>query len=305
MEGQQDARPPPGTTEWNHSYYTGNSLSAPHFVQQLQNGVISTSVQPLAYTLETNGTASPGFVSSQQLQRSAISSQVLAGPTRNVTSEVMPLAEAVTQFLFFEFLQRCGLLIDPPQLHQIPVPISTLDAAMQTTSRSAASQDVSAQTCARPVSSLSLDAAVQTPSHSVLISPLDAAVQTLPHSNASQDVSTQMGARPAFSFSFDAAVQTHLHSALSHDTSTQLPLPPQPSDTVTCTPRLHMCYCSHHRVSKSMPRLQVSRSLPTWALHMVYLIKRLLFNLPPQPPVSTTHVGNTSCALSYYRQEKC
>ena len=93
---------------------------------------------------------------------------------------------------------------------------------MQTTSRSAASQDVSTQTCASPVSSLSLDAAVQTPLHSVLISPLDAAVQTLPLNIASQDVSTQMGARPASSFSLDAAVQTPLRSVLSHDTSTQL-----------------------------------------------------------------------------------
>ena len=110
MEGQQNVRPPPGTTEWNHSYFTGNSLSAPHSVQQLQNGMISTSVQPLAYTQETNGAASPGFVSSPLLPRSAISSQVPAGPTRNVTGEVMPLAEAVTQLSFLEFLQRCGLL---------------------------------------------------------------------------------------------------------------------------------------------------------------------------------------------------
>ena len=116
MEGQQNVRPPPGTTEWNHSYYTGNSLSAPHSVQQLQNGMISTSVQPLAYAQETNGTASSGFVSSPQLPRSAISSQVPASPTRNVTGEVMPtsLAEAVTQLSFLEFLQRCNLLIQLP-----------------------------------------------------------------------------------------------------------------------------------------------------------------------------------------------
>ena len=352
MEVQQNVRPPFGTTEWNHSYCTGNSLSAPLSVQQLQNGTISgpqalpdqqrscpclpsvTRWFPNSTFLicmfdsgrrspilcshflahkRTNGTASSGFVSSPQLPRSAISSQVPAGPTRNVTGEVMPLAEAVTPLSFLEFLQRCGLLIAPPQPHQIPVPISPLDAAMQTTSRSAASQDVSTQTCARPVSSSSLDVAVQTPLHSVLISPLDAGVQTLLHSNASQDVSTQMGARPASSFSLDAAVQTLLHCVLSHDTSTQLPLteffigcifsddpldcqgsssvqcgtdsapPPHPSDTAmignpsssslvrdghahTTAPH----FSSHHRVSKSMPRLQVSRSLPTYALHMVY-----------------------------------
>ena len=32
MEGQQNVQLPPGTTEWNHSYYTGNSFSAPHSV---------------------------------------------------------------------------------------------------------------------------------------------------------------------------------------------------------------------------------------------------------------------------------
>ena len=67
-----------------------------------------------------------------------------------------------------EFLQRCNLLIAPPQPPQLPVPISPLDAAVQTLPHSAASQDVSTQTCARPVSSLSLDAAVQTPLHSVV-----------------------------------------------------------------------------------------------------------------------------------------
>ena len=116
-------QPTPGTTEWNHSYYTGNSFSAPHSVQQLHNGMISTSEQPLAYTQEANGTASSGFVSSPLLPRSAISSQVPAGPTRNVTGQVMPLAQAVTQLSFLEFLHRCGLLIAPPQPPQLPVPI--------------------------------------------------------------------------------------------------------------------------------------------------------------------------------------
>ena len=99
MEGQQNVQPPPGTTEWNHSYYTGSSLSAPHSVQLLQNGMISTSVQPFAYLQEATGAASSGFVSSPLLPRSAFSSQVPAGPTRNVTGDLMPLAEAITQTL--------------------------------------------------------------------------------------------------------------------------------------------------------------------------------------------------------------
>ena len=113
---------PPGTTECNHSYYTGNSFSAPHSVQQLQNGTIATSVQPLASIQEANGAASSGFVFSSLLSCSAISSQVTAGPTRNVTGDVTPLAEAITQLSFLEFLQRCNLLIAPPQPPQLPVP---------------------------------------------------------------------------------------------------------------------------------------------------------------------------------------
>ena len=112
MEEHQNVRPSTGTTEWNRSYYTGNSLSAPHSLQQLHDDTVSTSVHPLGSTQETNGTASSGSVSSPQLPHSFISSQVPAGPTRNVTGEVMPtsLAEAVTQLSFLEFLQRCNLL---------------------------------------------------------------------------------------------------------------------------------------------------------------------------------------------------
>ena len=145
MEGQQNVQPSTGTTEWNHSYYTGNSFSAPHSAQQLQNGTIATSVQPLAYTQGANGAGSSGFVFSPLLRRSAISSQVPACPTRNVTGEVMPtsLAEATTQLSFLEFLQRCGIPIAPHQPPQLPVPISLLDAAVQTTPPCDASQDVS------------------------------------------------------------------------------------------------------------------------------------------------------------------
>ena len=206
-------QPSIGTTEWNHSYCTGNSLSALHSLQQLHDDTVSTSVQPLVSTQETNGTASSGRMSSPQLPHSLISSQVPAGPTRNVTDEVMPtsLTEAVTQLSFLEFSQRCNLL-------------NCSSSTAQTTPPSDASQDVSAQTSDQPVSSLSFDVAVQTPFHSVHISSLDAAVQTLPHSTASQDVTTQMGARPASSFSLDAAVQTPIRSTVSLDTSTQLPL---------------------------------------------------------------------------------
>ena len=58
MEDHQNVQPSTGTTEWNHSYYTGNSLSALHSLQQLHDDTVSTSVQPVVSTQETNGTAS-------------------------------------------------------------------------------------------------------------------------------------------------------------------------------------------------------------------------------------------------------
>ena len=224
MEEQQNVQLPPGTTECNHSYYTGNSFSAPHSVQQLQNGTIATSVQPLAYTQENNGAASSGFVSSPLLPCSAISSQVPACPTRNVTGDVMPLAEAITQLSFLEFLQRCGVPIAPPQPPQLPVPISLLDAAVQTTPPCDVFQDVSTQTSDQQVSSISYDVAVQTSSHGIHISSLDAAVQTIQHSTLSQHVSTQMGSRSASSFSVDMFVQTPIRSTVLHDVAIQLPI---------------------------------------------------------------------------------
>ena len=99
LEEHQNVRPSTVTTEWNHSYYTGNSLSALHSSQQFHDETVSTSVQPLAFTQESNGTAPSGPVSGPQSPHGLTSSQVPAGPTRNVTGEAMPtlLAEAVTQ----------------------------------------------------------------------------------------------------------------------------------------------------------------------------------------------------------------
>ena len=85
MEEHQNVRPSTGTTEWNHSYYTGNSLSALHSSQQFHDDTVSTSVHPLVSTQETNGTTSSGSAFGPQLPHSPISSPVLAGPTRNVT----------------------------------------------------------------------------------------------------------------------------------------------------------------------------------------------------------------------------
>ena len=49
MEEHQNVRPSTATTEWNHAYYTGNSLSALHSSQQLHDDAVSTPVQPLVF----------------------------------------------------------------------------------------------------------------------------------------------------------------------------------------------------------------------------------------------------------------
>ena len=317
MAEPQNVRSATATTEWNHSYYTGNSLSALHSLQQLHVDAVSTPVHPLVSTQAINDTTSSGSVSGPQPPHGPTSSQVPAGPTRNVTGEAMPtsLAEAVTQLSFLEFLQRYNLLIAPPQPPQLPVPISLLDAAVQTTPPSYASQDVFTQTSEQPGSQLSFDVAVQTSFDNVHTSSLDAAVQTLPHNT--QAVSTQLGSRPASSFSIDVTVQTLVRNIVLHDTSTQLPLteffigcifsndpldrqgpssvqsdigsvplPPLillrlapsavPALTVTTMSALwlHAPCCSHHRVSNSLPRPQVLRSIPTCAPHMAHLLIR-------------------------------
>ena len=105
MEEHQNVSLSTGPSELNRSYYTGNSLSALQSSQQF--------------------TTSSGSALGSQLLHCLISSQVPAGPARNVTGEVMPtsLAEALTQLSFLEFLQRCDLLIAPHQPPQLPVPI--------------------------------------------------------------------------------------------------------------------------------------------------------------------------------------
>ena len=171
----------------------------------------------------SNGAVSSGFVSSSLLPCSTISSQLTAGPTRNGTGDVMPLAEAITQLSFLEFLQRCGVSIAPPQPSQPPVPISLLDAAVQTTPPCDVSQEVSTQTSDQQ-DTLSCDVAVQTSSHGTHILSLDAAAQTTSPSTLSQHVSTQMGSRSASSFSVDMFAQTPVRSAVLRDVATQLPL---------------------------------------------------------------------------------
>ena len=134
-----------------------------------------------------------------------------------------PLAEAITQISFLEFLQRFGVSIAPPQPPQPPVPNSLLEAAVQTTTPCNVSQDVSTQT-SHHSDTLSCDVAVQTSFFGAPTLSLDAAAQTITPSTLSQHVSTQMGSRSASSFSVDASVQITAHSAVLIDAATQLNL---------------------------------------------------------------------------------
>ena len=90
-----------------------------------------------------------------------------------------------------------------------------------------------------------------------------------------------------------------------------VPAVPVLTVTITSTLWLHVSCCSHRWVSNSMPRLQVSLLMPTCALHMAYLLKRTTpatFGYLSHAPTDSClyhPCGNTSCAISYYRQEKC
>ena len=136
----------------------------------------------------------------------------------------MPLADAITQLSFLEFLQHCGVSIAPPQPSQVPVPISLLDAAVQATPPCDSFRMCRRRRVDQPVSSLSLDVAVQMSSHGIHISSIDAAVQTTPQSTPSQHVSTQIGSRSVSSFSVDIFVQTPIRSVVLHDVAIQLPI---------------------------------------------------------------------------------
>ena len=301
------------TTRATHSLHSQSS-------QQFHDVRSPRLCSPLSYTQEANGTTSSGSSLRPTVTiHGHISSPVPVCPTRNVTGDVMPLAEAITQLSFLEFLQRCGVSIAPPQPSQLPVPISLLDAAVQTTSPCDASQDASTQTSDQPVSSLSLDVAVQTSFHSVHTSSLDAAVQTIPHSTLSQNVSTQMGSRSASSFSVDVFVQTPIRSTVLHDVSTQLPLTEffigcvfsdDPLDRQNLVRQSPPSVQGPRALLQPPPGLEQLASPPDLAtsshLHTTYGASTISLSQSCPAASCLYHPsGNTSCALSYYRQKKC
>ena len=99
MDELQYMRLPLGTTGWNHSCCTGNSLSALHSLQQLQAGASSPSpVQISASTRESHDAVTSSSVSCPQVTHSAISPQVQTGSIHTVTSDLMSAGAALTDF---------------------------------------------------------------------------------------------------------------------------------------------------------------------------------------------------------------
>ena len=297
MDGVQT---PPGTTECNHSYYTGNSFSVSHSAQQLQHGTPATPAQPPASIQEVNAPVSSGVISSSLFTRSTISSQVTADPTRNDTGDDMPLAEAITQLSFLEFLQRCGVSIAPLQPSRPPVSISLQDATVQTTPPCDVSHQVSTQTSVQQ-DTLSCDVAVQTSFYGTHTLSLDAAAQTTSPSTLSQHVSTQTGSRSASSFSVDTSVQTPIRCVLQHDAATQLPLTEffigciysnSPLDRQNPVRQSPPPMQGPHALPQPPPGLEQPVPPPELAAY-----SHLLTNVDSssshaqQPPVSATHVG--------------
>ena len=154
---------------------------------------------------------------------------------------------------------------------------------------SIASRDVSTQTCARPVASLSLDAAVQTPLHSVV----------------AHDVSTQL---PLMEFFIGCIISNDpldcqaLPSAHCNACSAS---PPQPPDIAThCSPSSashasdgHEHTTAPHVLLQPPPGLEkyarqhASHGIPVKAAPVRLRLCASISVTPPQPHVSTTQVG--------------
>ena len=119
----------------------------------------------------------------------------------------MPLAEAITQLSFLEFLQHCGVSnCSSPQPSQLQVSYITLGMPLcRQTPPCDVFHQVSPQTSVQQ-DTLSCDVAVQTSFHGIHILSLDAAAQTTSPSTLSQHVSTQMGSRSASSCSVDTCL---------------------------------------------------------------------------------------------------
>ena len=221
MDGMQM---PPGTTECNHSYYTGNSFSAPQLC-------------PTVTTWHARHPCAAHLLQYRRLMVLLLQEQFPAHCAHAVQSahKSLRIPPEMAQVMSCRSLKRsrsshslssCSAaesqLLLPSRLVP-PVPISLQDASVQTTPPCDVSQEVSTQTSDQQ-DMLPCNVAVQTSFHGAHTLSLDAAVQTTSPSTLPQHVSTQIGARSASSFSVDMSGQTPVRSAVLHDAATQLPL---------------------------------------------------------------------------------
>ena len=159
-----------------------------------------------ASTRESHGAAPSSSVSCPHV---TLSGQVQMGPTRTLTSDLLSatLAEAATQLSFAAFLERCifvsasrrtryqsplHLWMSLRRLFHTPLPLGTFLRNSHSGSSwpSPSTHDVLCPTCVRPVPSLLLDAAVQTPLHNVATH--DASTQLLRSRRSSSGASNPM-----------------------------------------------------------------------------------------------------------------
>ena len=300
-----------GITEWNHSYYTGISLSALHSLQQLQAGSSSPpSVQMSASTRVSHGAAPSSSVSCPTGHTQCCPSTGSDGAPPalpHVTFcqlRLLRLPRSSPLLLFWSVASLSTL----PRRPQQPVSTPSLDVATQTFSHTpAASRDVSTQlsfveslaspstldalcpACARPIPSLLLDAAVQAPLHRV----------------ATHDASTQPPLTEFFIgciLSNDPLDRQASPSAHCNAGSTS---PPQPADIATLCSPSSASHASDGHEDTTAPRVlpQPPPVLEKYARQYASHCKifdtapvrplrvRLSQSRPPQPHVSTTQVG--------------
>ena len=126
----------------------------------------------------------------------------------------MPLAEAITQLSFPEFLQRCGVPIAPPSRLSYQCPShSWMLLCRQTRLVTSFRMCPRRRLINRTPRFLSMWQCTVSTSYPWMLP-----------CTLSQHVSTQMGSRLASSFSVDVFVQTPVRSVVLHDVAIQLPL---------------------------------------------------------------------------------
>ena len=116
MDEPQGMRLPLGTTEWNHSYYTVNQLSALHSLEQLQAGATSPSpVQISAFTQESIGTLSPEgciFVRASPPPQQPVPTPPLDAPTQTSTHRCLFYATSFrSSWLHFQRMMFSALRV--------------------------------------------------------------------------------------------------------------------------------------------------------------------------------------------------